>query len=384
MKLTTFSLGPQARFSAISLAILLALGVSHSVRAQVGVGTFSPQATLDVVGEPASAGVADGVIVPRITGDQLAAKTAYGAPQNSALVYVEAAASAPAGTTINVVAPGFYYWDAAANVWVGITTTSNGKDLMATDASILVTNGLGATIVDAGIQVADKGITPDKIENGAPNQVLSTNAAGDAVEWKTIIETLTTLGLNADNTNLDYTDEAGVTNQINLTDAVKNLETLTTLVDNANGTLTYTDEAGTAFVIDKANLTDNGDGSYTFTNNDGSDVTFSVGGVADITDDNTALNINPIATITKSDGTVVLLKETVTTIVDNGDGTFTYTNELGNPISISIDDADADATNELNTGFAINGTDLELTDAGGTLAVPLSAIGSDDQDLTGA
>ncbi|MPV87027.1 hypothetical protein, partial [Ostreibacterium oceani] len=40
--------------------------------------------------------------------------------------------------------------------------------------------------------------------------------------------------------------------------------------------------------------------------------------------------------------------------------------EDGNTLTLNVNDADADATNELNTGFAINGTDLELTDAGGT------------------
>jgi len=41
-------------------------------------------------------------------------------------------------------------------------------------------------------------------------------------------------------------------------------ETITTIVDNNNGTFTYTNEAGTPTIITKANLIDNGDGSYTF------------------------------------------------------------------------------------------------------------------------
>ena len=35
---------------------------------------------------------------------------------------------------------------------------------------------------------------------------------------------------------------------------------------------------------------------------------------------------------------------------------------------------DGDTTNELNTTFAVSGTNLELTDAGGTLSVPLTNI----------
>ena len=49
-------------------------------------------------------------------------------------------------------------------------------------------------------------------------------------------------------------------------------ETITNLVDNANGTITYTNENGVPQTVSKANITDNADGTYTFTNNDGSDV----------------------------------------------------------------------------------------------------------------
>jgi hypothetical protein len=36
-------------------------------------------------------------------------------------------------------------------------------------------------------------------------------------------------------------------------------------------------------------------------------------------------------------------------------------------------------TNEINTAFAVNGTDLEITDSDGTLSVPLTSLGTDDQ-----
>ena len=36
-----------------------------------------------------------------------------------------------------------------------------------------------------------------------------------------------------------------------------------------------------------------------------------------------------------------------------------------------VDDADNDPTNEYNTGFVLNGTNLEITDAGGTQTVDL-------------
>ena len=48
-----------------------------------------------------------------------------------------------------------------------------------------------------------------------------------------------------------------------------------------------------------------------------------------VTDDNTNTSVQTIATHTSGDGTVVAIEETVTTLVDNLDGTFTYISEDG-------------------------------------------------------
>jgi len=47
-----------------------------------------------------------------------------------------------------------------------------------------------------------------------------------------------------------------------------------------------------------------------------------------------------------------------------------------------VDDADADPTNEMNTGVVLNGTDLEVTDGNGTIATDLSSLqdGVNDAD----
>src|SRR5690606_30842470 len=64
--------------------------------------------------------------------------------------------------------------------------------------------------------------------------------------------TLTTIALNADNVHIDYMDEDGVLTQLNLTQIVKNLETVTTIEDNGDGTITYTNENNDAVVINLA------------------------------------------------------------------------------------------------------------------------------------
>ncbi|MDO5616913.1 MAG: hypothetical protein Q4G16_12025 [Cruoricaptor ignavus] len=96
----------------------------------VGINTATPKATLDVVGKPADANQLDGIIAPRITGEQLRAKT-YTNDQSGALVYVTVADPNPAGQTIDVTATGYYYFDGSATVnkWIRvITPTGNPVD----------------------------------------------------------------------------------------------------------------------------------------------------------------------------------------------------------------------------------------------------------------
>ncbi|MGB5387476.1 MAG: hypothetical protein WBN20_11900, partial [Eudoraea sp.] len=54
----------------------------------------------------------------------------------------------------------------------------------------------------------------------------------------------------------------------------------------------------------------------------------------------------------------------------------------GNTININVDDADSSVTNEVNTAFAVNAGNLDITDSNGTLSVPLTSLGTDDQDIS--
>ncbi|MBB4807704.1 hypothetical protein HNP38_003020 [Chryseobacterium defluvii] len=104
---------------------------STTAFSQVGINTSSPSATFDVVGKPDDTSKMDGIIPPRITGEQLRAKT-YTAVQTGALVYVTAADPFPAGQTINVTMPGYYYFNGTQ--WV----STGGND---SDTNIYNANG---------------------------------------------------------------------------------------------------------------------------------------------------------------------------------------------------------------------------------------------------
>src|SRR6476619_6479850 len=77
--------------------------------AQVGIGTITPQATLDVTATNLTGTTIDGLLIPRIS--RLRAQTMSGTP-TSTLVFVNDVSTGTAtGTTINVTATGFYFFN---------------------------------------------------------------------------------------------------------------------------------------------------------------------------------------------------------------------------------------------------------------------------------
>lgn len=92
--------------------LLSAIVLSTFTFGQVGINTAIPQATLDVTGMPSVTTLPDGVIAPRLTGNQLAAKdNAYGALQTGTLVYATAAVTSPTVKTAAVTQTGYYMFD---------------------------------------------------------------------------------------------------------------------------------------------------------------------------------------------------------------------------------------------------------------------------------
>jgi len=107
------------------VVIVLPLLLNYALlNAQVTVGSnVPPNATLDVVASKTDGSTAEGIIAPRLTGDQIqAADLLYGDPQNAAIVYAIEPVSTPSPKTVNIKKAGYYYYDAPNAVWVAVNT----------------------------------------------------------------------------------------------------------------------------------------------------------------------------------------------------------------------------------------------------------------------
>jgi uncharacterized protein (TIGR02145 family) len=113
-----------------NLLLMAGVFLTVMVQGQVGMNTASPNATLDVVAKNTDGSSPEGIIAPRLTGDALFAASGtgqYGSLQDGAIVYVTEAVSPgnDTGQTVNVDAPGYYYFNALSNQWSKIGLGNN-------------------------------------------------------------------------------------------------------------------------------------------------------------------------------------------------------------------------------------------------------------------
>ncbi|RWX03893.1 beta strand repeat-containing protein, partial [Flavobacterium cerinum] len=184
-------------------------------------------------------------------------------------------------------------YTASAQVGIGTSTPNSSSQLQ------IVANDKGVLIPQVQLTSSTDTTT---ITNGNVQSLLVYNISTAADikpgyyywyvnRWMRILsdkdassQVVTKLVYNAAANTLTYTDENSNDTVINLIDLVKGAETLTTLVDNGNGTVTYTNEAGQASVINLSggpagvgivSTVNNGNGTFTITYSNGTTFTTS-------------------------------------------------------------------------------------------------------------
>lgn len=163
------------------LPFLLIMG--YGVSAQVGINTSDPKATLDVQ-RGTDATKADGIIPPRVTGDQLRLNTNnYGPDQDGAIVYVTTPVTVTTEPkTTAVISRGLYIYDAnepntsGTGLWQilpdGPAASSGGTGDGAYAAKFvstfsLIGLGIGGGVIDLNIGGSSGGTTTVQVPSTA-------------------------------------------------------------------------------------------------------------------------------------------------------------------------------------------------------------------------
>lgn len=104
------------------------LFIPYFTIAQTGIGTKNPQATLDIASKPVDLSAVDGILPPRLTGNELKSKdNIYGNNQNGTLVFATSPAAPITPKTIEVVKSGYYYYDAIAEKWLAFKNSAENQ-----------------------------------------------------------------------------------------------------------------------------------------------------------------------------------------------------------------------------------------------------------------
>lgn len=159
-----------------SCSLLLFVIIGINVSAQVGIGTITPNATLDITSTN------DGILIPRVS-LQSTTLVSINNPMASKLVYNTA--------TVNDVTPGFYYLNPTATAWVRLATGAEATanwGLMG-NTGTTASNFLG-TVDDQSLSIKTSNAERIKVTNTGnvgigvsnPNYKLEVSATSDPVK----------------------------------------------------------------------------------------------------------------------------------------------------------------------------------------------------------
>lgn len=159
--------------SFITMAVSL---FSLTILAQVGINNNTPKATLDITAKTTDGSKPEGLIVPRLAGDQIKAGDAqYTAGQKGLIIYATSAPVSPSGKTANMTAEGYYFFD--GSVWQKIINTADGDASTTAKGIIQLAGDLSGTA--ASPTIAGNAVTSAKILDGTiANADLATGAGG--------------------------------------------------------------------------------------------------------------------------------------------------------------------------------------------------------------
>ncbi len=154
--------------------VVMATVLSNFAFSQIGINTADPITSLDVVAKKNDGSTAEGILPPRLTGDQIkAADNQYSAQHAGTIVYVTVPVNTPSAKTVNMTSSGTYIFD--GSVWVKMMQ-GDGKNFLTRSAGDIKSSVLG--VDHAGWYLLDgRAITslPDGAKSTAINLGFTTN-----------------------------------------------------------------------------------------------------------------------------------------------------------------------------------------------------------------
>ena len=276
--------------------------------------------------------------------------------------------------------------------------------------SLLISSGLGVAL--SGID--NQNITSIVLNGDSSLTVNIEDGASATVDLTSLFDNtddqdITSIALNADST-ITVNIENGASASVDISSAFDNTDDqdITSIALNADSTITVNIENGASASVDISSAFDNtdnqnissvvlnADSTITVNIENGTSATVDISSAFDNTDDqnitSVVLNADSTLTVNIENGTSATVdltsafdntdNQNIDSVVLNGSIATVYI-EGGSAASVDlaslIDDNDADPNNELNTSITLNGTDLEVTDAGGTIITDLTSL-VDDAD----
>lgn len=107
-----------------NLILISSFLISSIVFSQVGINTENPFATLDVTSSPDDLTTVDGVLIPKLTGDELKSKDdLYTEDQHGVLVFVTEIPDPVTDKTSLITSQGFYYYNSEIEKWVTFSSS---------------------------------------------------------------------------------------------------------------------------------------------------------------------------------------------------------------------------------------------------------------------
>ncbi|MCG8461327.1 MAG: hypothetical protein MI919_34000, partial [Holophagales bacterium] len=236
---------------------------------------------------------------------------------------------------------------------------------------------LEVRIKDAGSAEPFLVLDPRQPTTSAPGAVFSLEATGaDTVDGRDAFD-LAIQGVQLDGTVLRITEGSTVFSQdlSALTGGDADMDPTNELNTGLglSGTDLQITDAGGTLTVDLSTIPDGVDDADPDPTNEAISSASLVSNILILIEGGQITNM---ADLTALLNTTLMLDGTDLELTDGGG---TLVADLS-PLQDGVDDPDADPTNELNTSLTFSGTDLELTDAGGTLVADLSGLPVDDAD----